>query len=272
MKKTLVISILSLAFFFFSCEKDEEIGATENAAIVEAFLYEGSASIDVKLTEMTPFEQLGTTEATVISDAAVYVSIDEQDFLLEEVDDSPGLYTSNDSAIKILSGQDITFYLKYLHYDITAQTTVPQKPQHLEISEDTLYIDEISTLMDLTNIGEMTVEISWSNPDNSYYYVAVNNIENDPESIDPNDLIPDVENINTPPLPTDFSILWINDLSDYGTYEIVVYKVNDEYIDLYNSRQQDSRTLNEPLTNVENAYGIFTSLASDTVYLEIIRP
>jgi hypothetical protein len=49
-----------------------------------------------------------------------------------------------------------------------------------------------------------------------------------------------------------------------GRYKVTVYRVNKEYVDLYASRQQDSRNLNEPKTNVKNGLGIFTAFASDS--------
>lgn len=46
--------------------------------------------------------------------------------------------------------------------------------------------------------------------------------------------------------------------------------VNDEYVNLYNSLNQDSRELNEPYTNIQNGLGIFTAFNSDTLYLQVI--
>ena len=56
-----------------------------------------------------------------------------------------------------------------------------------------------------------------------------------------------------------------------GKHEIKVYKVNQEYVDLYESREQDSRDLNEPLTNIEGGLGVFSAFNYETVYIEIIQ-
>ena len=45
-----------------------------------------------------------------------------------------------------------------------------------------------------------------------------------------------------------------------------VYRINQEYADLYGSRQQDSRDLNEPLTNNRNGLGVFSAFNSQAVY------
>jgi len=52
---------------------------------------------------------------------------------------------------------------------------------------------------------------------------------------------------------------------------MILYRVNQEYVDLYKSRDQDSRNLNEPLTNIENGLGIFSAFANDSVYFYAIK-
>ena len=39
-----------------------------------------------------------------------------------------------------------------------------------------------------------------------------------------------------------------------------VYRVNRECLDLYESRQLDTRDLNEPLINIEGVLGVFSAL------------
>ncbi len=270
MNKLYYISLFFAIVFLSSCE-DNDSESVNNDTVVEAYLYEGSSSIDIKLSEIIPFEDMGAEEEKVITGAEAYVYVDDTEYLLKEQDNNPGHYTFSDYYETIHSGQEISFYFNK-DKEIRSQTIVPERPQNVQLSVNEMYIEQISSLMDLADLAESTVEISWDNPDNSYYYVSVKNIEENPETIDPNNYIPDVDGLNTPPLQTSFSILWINQLNDYGTYEIVVYKVNSEYVDLYNSQQQDSRTLSEPLTNIDNGYGIFTAIAADTVYLEILKP
>ena len=60
-------------------------------------------------------------------------------------------------------------------------------------------------------------------------------------------------------------------VSHYGRYSIRVYRVNQEYADLYTSRQQDSRDLNEPLTNIINGLGIFSAFNSREMFINVIR-
>ncbi|MBC8181278.1 hypothetical protein H8E88_09140 [candidate division KSB1 bacterium] len=47
-----------------------------------------------------------------------------------------------------------------------------------------------------------------------------------------------------------------------------VFRVNQEYGDLYQSRNQDSRDLNEPLTNIVNGLGVFSAFNCDSVFFD----
>ncbi|MFC1529786.1 hypothetical protein ACFL6R_03610 [Gemmatimonadota bacterium] len=51
-------------------------------------------------------------------------------------------------------------------------------------------------------------------------------------------------------------------LTHYGEHLVRIYRINQEYADLYGSRQQDTRDLNEPLTNIQNGLGVFSAFNS----------
>src|SRR5690606_16822473 len=55
----------------------------------------------------------------------------------------------------------------------------------------------------------------------------------------------------------------------FGRHEIKIYKVNPEYVDLFTSFNQDSRTQAEPLTNIKNGLGVFTAVNYTTVKLYV---
>lgn len=273
MKTIKKIVLFFILLIIISCEKEEnEQSKIENEAVIEAYLYEGNSVTEIKLTELIPFEDLGTDKSPTVSDAEIKMLIDGNEFVLQEKPEKPGYYTIDDTNTLIQSKQEINLQLWYNNKWVTARTIVPTKPQNVQINESQKYVEEITSIWDLSQLADISVEVSWANPDKSYHYVTVKNLESNPETIDPYDYIPDIESFDFPPVSNDYSVIRFNQLNYYGTYEIVVHKVNMEYVDLYNSQNQDSRTLNEPLTNVENGYGIFTAFATDTVYLELLRP
>ena len=56
-----------------------------------------------------------------------------------------------------------------------------------------------------------------------------------------------------------------------GSEVKILYKINDDYVKLFESEVQDGTELNEPPSNIVNAFGIFTAFASDTISFEIVR-
>ncbi len=251
-----------------SCEQEDNTQYTSKA-VVEGYLYEASTVSNIKLTELLPFESLGSEEELSIQDAEIELEIAGEVYQLTEDNTNPGYYNLEDPEIVLKAGQQLDFSFQFSGETVSATTIVPSKPVNVKLSDTLKYIEQITSIRDLTGLSEITVEVTWSNSDNSYYYVTVKNIETDPETIDPNDYIPDVTGFDFPPLITDFSQINFATLNYYGTYQVVVYRVNNEFVDLYNSQSQDSRTMSEPLTNIINGYGIFTAFATDTVYLEI---
>ena len=72
--------------------------------------------------------------------------------------------------------------------------------------------------------------------------------------------------------PTDLSYfdIGIRQLEVYGPHLVVVYRVNEEYADLYENREQDSRDLNEPPTNVIGGLGVFSAFNSTSATFEVV--
>ena len=60
-------------------------------------------------------------------------------------------------------------------------------------------------------------------------------------------------------------------LKNYGKYKVTLYKINQDYVSLFESEVQDGTELNEPPSNIVNAFGIFSAFASDTTSFEIVR-
>ena len=50
-----------------------------------------------------------------------------------------------------------------------------------------------------------------------------------------------------------------------------VWRNNEEYAQLYASRQQDSRDLNEPATNIHGGLGVFSAFSADTTSFVAVK-
>ena len=75
----------------------------------------------------------------------------------------------------------------------------------------------------------------------------------------------------TEPTTANFFDIRLFQLEIFGSYSVTVYRINQEYADLYESREQDSRDLNEPLSNIEGGLGVFSAFNGQITQFEIIR-
>ena len=117
------------------------------------------------------------------------------------------------------------------------------------------------------------VEVSWNNEDGDYYYILIKNIETEPEYVNENiaQFEGQLQFITEPQITNFYAIRAQRDLMQFGTYQIIVFRVNPEYAALYESTGGSTLSLEEPPTNIVNGLGIFTGLSSDTLYLEVTK-
>jgi len=125
-----------------------------------------------------------------------------------------------------------------------------------------------------TPFDTSSISLNWERED-TFYFVVVENLEATPTPI------------NQPPFPggsrgqsrsfrsrpireSNYSIRSL-DLTYLGEHRVKVYKVNQEYANLYAFGLQDSRNLNEPETNIKNGLGVFTGFSSEEVRFRVVK-
>lgn len=272
MKK--VAFLIFIGIWTFSCETEDFDTIDSNTIIVEGFLFEGQTVSSVTISRLKPFEY-NENENFGVSDAEVVLLNSDQEFNMKLNNDQLGEYVIDDIDWAVNVGETYSLQVSHENNLITATTTVPPKPTGVVISETLLEIPPVESFEDVFSaINLETLEVSWDNEEARYYYFLVENIEEDPEEINQLDFNFGDGNFNLVTEPTNLDIynLQPNVLTQYGTYMIVIYAVSQEYVDLYQTDQQDSRNLTEPLTNVKNGVGVFTSFSTDTLYFEVTKP
>jgi hypothetical protein len=274
--KNIPLSILSIALFFQSCT--EEIVDTPNAntVVVAAYLYAGEPVTNVKITSLIPFNADSTNEF-YINDAEIDIIHDVTPYRLVLSDGDSGYYHYPGDDLQIINGETYELRMEYYGEVINAFTTVPEKPSGLEITAEEIFIEPIYEVFDLRNRDILDVDISWINDNGEYYYILVDNVESDPVNIDINGIFEGFlggMNFTFITRPTQFDVYRLSGLTlqQYGRHRVKLYKINQEYADLYESTEQDSRDLNEPLNNINNGLGIFTSFNSDSLFFEVRMP
>lgn len=268
MKKSFY-SITFILIILYSCTKEEETAPEDfDIPVVEAFLEPGG-NVMVKLSKMLPFTEDEYTESLIIDNAQVYINYNETDYLLSPVNGNPGHYENLNSNLTIISGGTYSLFFDYNGSSVTSTTSIPKKPVNVNLNNIIFEVDTPMTMGATQN----TAIVTWDNPDNSYYQITAEYLESSYTPINENfdsETFADFQKTSTDPISGNlFNLNTRQHLLFFGNYRIIVYKINLEYVNLYEDIGQSSQNLTEPLTNINNGLGIFTGLNSDTLLLEV---
>lgn len=269
--------LLFLAFASSGC-KDAVITESQGKSlVVEAFLYTGQKVENVRISETLPLGSEDTL-APPVSNAQVILYKNGTPHELIPNPASPGYYIYNGADLTVEPGNSFSIVVNFKGNRITSSTVVPQKPENLRISDTTLVLPSSSVWTPGQEGGPprdtASIYLRWDNPDSSLYYVVIENLETSPVEISSgrgafgNGGF--LRRMTFPPGPTKEFVIARRNLTYYGRHKAIVYKVNQEYADLYESRNQDSRNLNEPLTNIINGLGVFSAFAGYEVYFNVV--
>ncbi len=259
------ISILIIMVISFGCEDTITTTVDKDLVVVQGFVYADEPVKDISLSEVLPLGSLDTL-APPITDAEVFITNGNDKYLLIADETKVGFYFYPGSDLVISTGDSLSLEINYSDQQILATTTVPPKPENMVLNSDTLLIPEITGgFRNIPNLELYGTTLTWDNFDNSYYYVVIENVEENPVPIDIQFGKFATRFVSAPSISDEYKVSF-RTITHLGKHLLILYRVNEEYVDLYESRDQDSRNLNEPQTNIENGLGVFSAFASDSVY------
>ncbi|MCB0847035.1 MAG: DUF4249 family protein [Bacteroidetes bacterium] len=264
------ILIITIASILFSCNTETTL-ETIDELTVNAYLHAGEYMDTVSFGKVIP---LDSTDALAAPEGLNPVVIAESgDIFPLTYTGINGLYINEE--LFIVEGETYTLEVEYNDKTITAEAYIPAKPQGLSLSDTLIYRTKIEGFPGMPGGQDIPdpIELTWQGEEGGFYFVHVKNIENDPEPVNEffaNNDRPAPPNFRTEPSANPFyAIDTFRDITYFGTYEVTVYKVNPEYIALYEDNTSGAGSLNEIRTNVQNGFGIFTGINSEKVYFEV---
>ena len=275
MNKIIILGlILSL---LYSCNPVPE--AESENYVVEAYVYSGELVTDIKIKKLIPLTE-PEGESEIIKTAIVTIMKSDKSFPLS-FDPTTGKYRYQGIDLEIIPLDVLDLEVDVNGRISTASTIVPETPVGIQISKTEMVIPEIEGIGDFIGndpLADAELTVSWSNPDNELFYTVIEFRSNLLIPILPgaiqeivDGILEDFAIITAPSTDT---TLMVNGalLPSYGPYVVKIYKVNQEFADLYESDIQDSRDLNEPPGNIINARGIFSAFASDSIFFQVVKP
>jgi len=274
MKYFVTILLISI----FSCvNHDDEI---QPFFVIEAFIYTGEPVEGIRIKELTPLDSGSAAIAPVIDNALVRLLKDDVSYTLN-FDAISGTYFYSGADLEINNGDVFRLEVEANGRNAYAETVVPQPPSGVRKNLEKLIVPELVVAPDLREqiielFSNSRLLVEWDNED-YLHYIVVQHHEDELDPILPEivpeearELISSFRFISEPTGNTSFDVVGVA-LETYGLHSAKVYRVNDEYADLFENDTQDSRDLNAPPTNVVGAFGIFSSFASDSVVFDVVR-
>lgn len=267
--KTLNVILIAftVAFIFNACKKNE-ISEFTDSPIIESYLLPGDYA-NVKISRQLPFSSDVSYSSEDIDNLLVQVTLNNTIYTMQPIGD--GKYI--DSSLVVSENDNYNLSFQFNLKNVTAYTYVPGKPADITQSATSITIERFDTTSGPPSGGITMpdpIEITWSNPDNSYYLIVIENIE---ETLDPirdfGDNAPPGNFFRKQPGNNSSEEIRSMEFQYYGTHRIIIYHVLPDYAALYDENSTSSQNLTNPSTSITNGYGIFTGLNSDTLWVEV---
>ena len=272
--KRFVLLLLVVLPLLYSCQSNPVVPEATQI-VLQAYLYASEPINAITVMLSRPLTSSDTSN-TLLANANVSLIKNGTQFQLTPSRQNAGNYYYSGTDLQVQSGDQFEIEVTYNGTTATAVTVVPGKPVGLTIDTSTVVFtkDSVATRFG-SSFARLTasdsVIISWNNSSQLPYYVVVESVDSTRQPLSSDSL----GNFNftrrfvAEPTTNNYYRVPQSDINYTGKYKITLYRVNQEYVNLYASRQQDSRSLNEPLTNVKNGLGIFTAFASDSTFFNV---
>lgn len=280
MKKiySILFILLTMTCTIGCTDVNDVINAGEKP-IVEAYLAPGHP-VSMKVYTEIPYAETSEGVAEPIDGLSIKItSSTGKVFNLKSA--GSGIYTSDINELIEAAPMKYKMEFEYKGRVVSGETEIPEKPEGFTISTHQIY----RTQVNLSSGGfpggpggfggndNTPVELSWSNPENVYHFIAVENTETEPQQI----IIPPTGSefptfrfrfTNEPLLGTHNNIQ-PQSLEYFGNYDVILYRINPDYSALYQSSGTTTQNLSTPPSSIINGLGIFTGISADTVKLNV---
>jgi len=274
-----ILYVLLFGILSISCDDENLNDIASNQFVVEGFLYANEPIDDIRIKSTFPLADEEDTSVP-INDATVTIIKNAERFsLISSGDDGYYHYPADDITVE--TGDVFNLEVVYNGITATAETRVPTPTRGLSLSEDSIKVPRLVLSEGREVIQEKigsflrgsSIEATWDNEEEDLYFMVVESIKDTIDPIFPGPVLDALAGFRFVSEPTDMSSSTFlgGTLVSFGTYSVRVYHINEEYAALYENRTQDSRDLNEPPSNVQNALGVFSAFNSQEAFFEVAR-
>lgn len=244
---------------------------TPDTFVVQAFLFAGEPVTEVTVTGVLPIDADSTAVAAPIADARIAIFREGERYDLVPSEGEPGRYHYPGDDLLVEVGDVFALEASHGGRTATAETVVPVPPQGLSLSATVMAPPQFGVRGGGFQPGADDALVArWENFASALHYVVVDNIEADPAPFAESPFGGGLaRRFVQRPTAADSALVSARSLSWFGRHRVRLYRVNEEYADLYEGLDQDSRDLNEPPSNVRGALGVFSAFSADSAFFEV---
>jgi len=262
-KRISYLTIMLSALLFASCKKTETTNLADWPVVI-SYLMPGQP-ISVKVYQQKDITDT-STYGNPITGLNITLSNGTQTITLTET--AAGNYTYTNQAF-LAAGKTYSVKFNYNNLAVSASTLMPAKPSGYTESVSSLNLPlTVTTTPGVTEVPALTLK--WNNPDSLYHVLVFKNDQDSPFNI--HGYMNSAINFTLNAKQAAYYDIYYRTFNYLGTYSIILYSVNKEYIDVLTSNANTtSQKLSNPPSNVTNGYGIFTAMQADTVRLTLTQ-
>lgn len=261
-KKIISSSILLLVCLFAACKKENTDTYTA-LPVVEAYLLPGK-NIEVKVSLQ---KGLIDTNAYGVPITGLALKVSDGTTTRALSEDKTGHYILNDlTFVKGKGTYSLSF--TYNNLPVSATTTVPDKPSAISSSAATVTIPAMT--FGTTPTAFIPVTLSYSNTGSYNHIIVFKYLETSKVLISSRFNRDTTTNVEVNAVKASTFEITQNMFRYFGNYQVILMRVNQEYIDMLNNSSTSSQNLTNAPTNVTNGLGIFTAMQADTLATSLL--
>ena len=237
MKMLLKILSTIMTAMLLACNSDSALLPERDLVVVRAYLYANEPVTDVQLTTTYPITS-DTTAGLPINDAAVSLEKNGQSYPLIASAGDSGYYHYPGGDLQVDVGDVFTINVEYQGEFTTAETTIPQPPNAVTISENELVIETPTGFPGRGGLpfDTSSVTVNWQAEDDAFFFVIIEALEEELTPINEGRFgffARGIRAFRSRPTRNNQYPIRQFDLAYLGDHQVRVYKVNQEYADLY---------------------------------------
>ena len=258
-----LLTLLALA----SCEAIPETEFTDRP-VVCCYLSAGESPV-LTVQKLIPFQSDAKFSEEDISSLAI--TITDRNSGKEYLLSSTGEGTYAHPELIAEPGHEYGLSFEYDGVPVTATTTVPSAPEEVSFSATRIEVMSFQPTQAMSKAPNDGIKISWKNDEGEYYIV-----EGRTSSTNPVMDVEDDEDLPVKSFKLNYTqgtsaTLSSSDFNYYGTYNISVIHINQEYAVMSQGGSTSSATLVDVKGNVDGGYGIFTGISSVTRTINVTK-